>query len=80
MIYTMMQVCRKTNLTYQALKFYCNQGLIPHVKRDQNNRQVFGEHDVKWIQDLVCLKAGGTTGFHSGSCLKNETGITPTWP
>lgn len=33
MIYTMMQVCKEANLTYQTLKFYCNEGLIPNVKR-----------------------------------------------
>ena len=27
MLYTMMQVCKETNMTYQALKFYCNEGL-----------------------------------------------------
>ena len=58
-MYTMMQVCRKTNMTYQTLKFYCNQGLVPHVKRDENNRRIFDEHDVKWIQDLICLKKCG---------------------
>ena len=59
MIYTMMQVCREADLTYQALKFYCNEGLIPNVKRDQNNRRIFDEHDLKWIKDLVCLKKCG---------------------
>ena len=34
MLYTMMQVCREADLTYQALKFYCNEGLIPNVKRE----------------------------------------------
>lgn len=58
-MYTMMQVCKETGLTYQALKFYCNEGLIPHVKRDGNNRRVFDERDVKWIKDLVCLKRCG---------------------
>lgn len=56
MLYTMMQVCRETNMTYQALKFYCNEGLIPNVKRDSNNRRIFDERDVKWIKDLTCLK------------------------
>lgn len=55
-MYTMMQVCKETGLTYQTLKYYCNEGLIPNVKRDKNNRRVFGERDVKWIKDLVCLK------------------------
>lgn len=58
-MYTMMQVCRETDMTYQALKYYCNEGLIPNVKRDENNRRVFDERDVKWIKDLVCLKKCG---------------------
>lgn len=58
-MYTMMQVCRETDMTYQALKYYCNEGLIPNVKRDRNNRRVFDEKDVKWIKDLVCLKKCG---------------------
>lgn len=59
MIYTMMQVCKEADLTYQALKFYCNVGLIPNVKRDKNNRRIFDEKDLKWIKDLVCLKKCG---------------------
>ncbi len=59
MIYTMMQACKEADLTYQALKFYCNEGLIPNVKRDKNNRRIFDERDLKWIKDLVCLKKCG---------------------
>lgn len=55
-MYTMMQVCRKLDLTYQTLKYYCNEGLVPDVKRDENNRRIFDEHDVNWINDLTCLK------------------------
>lgn len=55
-MYTMMQVCRKLDLTYQTLKYYCNEGLVPNVKRDENNRRIFDEHDVNWINDLTCLK------------------------
>ncbi|HJA07357.1 MAG TPA: MerR family transcriptional regulator [Candidatus Mediterraneibacter pullicola] len=58
-MYTMMQVCRETDMTYQALKYYCNEGLVPNVKRDKNNRRVFDEADVKWIKDLICLKKCG---------------------
>ena len=58
-MYTMMQVCRETDMTYQTLKYYCNEGLIPNVKRDSNNRRVFDERDIKWIKDLVCLKKCG---------------------
>lgn len=55
-MYTMKQVCEETNLTYQTLKYYCNEGLIPNVKRNNNNHRVFDDHDLKWIKDLICLK------------------------
>ena len=59
MRYTMMQVCKETGMTYQALKFYCNEGLVPNVKRDKNNRRVFDERDVAWISSLTSLKKCG---------------------
>ena len=55
-LYSMKQVCEATGLTYEGLKFYCNQGLVPNVKRDANNRRVFDERDVEWIKSLTCLK------------------------
>lgn len=58
-MYTMMQVCKEAEMTYQTLKYYCNEGLIPNVKRDKNNRRVFDERDLKWIKDLICLKKCG---------------------
>ena len=36
MLFTMMEVCREADMTYQTLKFYCNEGLVPNVKRDKN--------------------------------------------
>lgn len=59
MTYTMMQTCKETGMTYQALKFYCNEGLVPNVKRDANNRRIFDERDVAWINSLTCLKKCG---------------------
>jgi len=54
-----MQVCRELGMTYQTLKFYCNQGLVLNVKRDKNNRRVFDEHDVEWVRSLTRLKRCG---------------------
>lgn len=55
-MYTMMQDCRELDMTYQTLKYYCNEGLIPHVKRDGNNCRICDKKDVKWIKNLTCLK------------------------
>lgn len=57
--FTMMEVCREADMTYQTLKYYCNQGLVPNVKRDKNNRRVFDRHDAEWVKGLICLKKCG---------------------
>ena len=79
-MYTMMQVCRELDMTYQTLKFYCNQGLVPNVKRDKNNRRVFDEKNVKWIKDLTCLKKCGMSiqemKEYLDLCLQGESSIT----
>ena len=55
-MYTMKEACEKTGLSYETLKFYCNQGLVPHVKRDSQNRRIFSDRDIGWINSLNCLK------------------------
>lgn len=78
-MYTMMQVCRELDMTYQTLKYYCNEGLVPNVKRDGNNRRVFDEKDVKWIKDLTCLKKCSMSILemkeYLGLCLQGESTI-----
>lgn len=55
-MYTMKQACEQTGMTYENLKFYCNQGLVPNVKRDSQNRRIFDDRDIAWINSLSCLK------------------------
>ena len=79
MLYTMMQVCRETGMTYEALKFYCNEGLVPNVKRDAGNRRVFDERDVAWVKSLTCLKQCGMRiqemKHYLALCLEGERSI-----
>lgn len=78
-MYTMMEACRETGMTYQALKFYCNEGLVPDVRRDKNNRRYFDEATVKWIKDLSCLKKCGMSieemKEYVGLCLEGPESI-----
>lgn len=78
-LFTMMEVCREADMTYQTLKFYCNQGLVPNVKRDKNNRRVFDERDVEWVKSLVCLKKCGMSidemRAYLALCLEGEASI-----
>lgn len=58
-MYAMKDVCKETNLPYETLKYYCNEGLIPNVKRDTNNYRIFDDRDIAWIKSLSCLKKCG---------------------
>ena len=58
-MYTMKDVCREVGIHYETLKFYCNQGLLPNVRRDANNHRVFDDCDVAWLKSLICLKRCG---------------------
>ena len=79
MLYSMKEVCRKTGMTYEALKFYCNQGLVPNVKRDEHNYRVFDDRDVAWIKSLGCLKRCGMSiqemQDYAALCLQGEASI-----
>lgn len=57
--YSMKETCDATGLTYDTLKFYCNEGLVPNVKRDKNNYRIFSKRDIEWIKSLSCLKKCG---------------------
>lgn len=58
-MYSMKAVCKETNLPYETLKFYCNEGLVPNVKRNMNNYRIFDDKDIAWIKSLSCLKKCG---------------------
>lgn len=55
-MYAMKEACEKTGLAYETLKYYCNQGLVPNVKRDKKNRRIFDDRDIAWINSLNCLR------------------------
>lgn len=78
-MYTMKEACREVGMTYEALKFYCNEGLVPNVKRDQNNRRVFDDRDIRWIKGLTCLKNCGMSiqemKIYLELCLQGKVSI-----
>ena len=45
-MYSMKETCEQVGMSYQTLKFYCNEGLVPNVKRDKNNYRVLDRKSV----------------------------------
>ena len=78
-MYSMKEVCKKLDMTYETLKYYCNEGLIPNVKRDKNNYRIFDENTVNWISSLSCLKKCGMSikdmKQYLDYCLQGESTI-----
>lgn len=78
-MYSMKETCVATGLSYQTLKFYCNEGLIPNVKRNKNNYRVFDDNNIAWIKSLSCLKNCGMTieemKEYLALCLQGEATI-----
>lgn len=56
---TMKEVCEEVGMTYETLKFYCKEGLVPNVKRDHNNYRDFDERNIAWLKSLQCLRNCG---------------------
>ena len=56
---TMKEACEQVGITYETLRFYCNEGLVPNVKRDKNNYRNFDERNIKRLKSLQCLKKCG---------------------
>lgn len=79
MLYSMKEVCKRRNLSYYTLKYYCNEGLVPNVKRDKNNYRVFDDKDLAWLDTLACLKRCGMSikeiKEYMLLCLEGETTI-----
>jgi Predicted transcriptional regulators len=58
-MYTMKNICDELHIPYETLRYYCNEGLVPNVKRDQNNYRVFDDRDLNWLKSLQCLRKCG---------------------
>ena len=78
-MYTMKETCQKVGMTYETLKFYCNEGLVPNVKRDKRNYRIFDDRDINWINSLSCLKKCGMSiqdmKIYLSLCLKGQSTI-----
>lgn len=78
-MYSMKETCNKVGLTYETLKFYCNEGLVPNVKRDKNNYRIFDDRDIAWLNNLSCLKKCGMSiqdmKLYINLCFKGQSSI-----
>ena len=79
-MYTMKDICKELNITYETLKFYCNEGLVPNLKRDKNNHRIFDEDNLNWLRGLLCLRKCGMSikdmKLYMEYCLQGQSSIS----
>ena len=78
-MYTSKEVCEKVGISYETLKFYCKEGLVPNVKRDKNNYRIFDEKNIAWLKGLQCLRKCGMSlkdmRLYMNYCLEGPSTI-----
>ena len=55
MSYSISQVAKMMGVTPSTLRYYDQEGLLPHIKR-VNGIRVFEDEDFRWLRVLNCLK------------------------
>ncbi len=58
-LYSMKEAGLAIGLTYEGLKFYCKEGLVPRLKRDERDHRRFDERDLSWLSGLMSLRDCG---------------------
>ena len=58
-MYTIKQVATIEGLSTYTVRFYHEEGLLPHVQRDKNNNRIFSEEDLRWLHFIKCLRNMG---------------------
>lgn len=78
-MYTTKEASEQVGISYETLKFYCKEGLVPNVKRDKNNYRNFDEENIAWLKGLHCLRKCGMTikdmKLYMNYCLEGQSTI-----
>jgi DNA-binding transcriptional MerR regulator len=57
--YTIQEISKKVSASTYSIRYYDDHGLLPTVKRDENNNRVFDNVDIEWVEIVTCLRATG---------------------
>ena len=76
MKYTVKQLADKMEISEHTLRYYTDMGLLP-CGRDKNNRRVFDQESVNWVEGIKCLRSCWMSieaiKEYSDLCMEKET-------
>lgn len=59
MNYSVSEIAKKMNVSAATIRYYDQEGLLPHVARTAGGARVFTETDFRWLNLISCLKKAG---------------------
>lgn len=78
-MYTVKEVAKMLDLSTHAIRYYTDKGLVPSLKRDQNNNRLFNEESVNWLIGVKILKQCGMSiediKTYADLCIKGDSTI-----
>lgn len=58
-LYTIEQVSKRLKLSKYTIRYYTNIGLVPNLKRDDDNNRLFDEISIHQLESLIHLRECG---------------------
>ena len=56
---TIKEVCEKYGITADTLRYYEKVGVIPTVSRTKGGKRDYGEQDISWVENAICMRNAG---------------------
>ncbi len=56
---TIKEVCEKYGITADTLRYYEKVGVIPAVGRTKGGKRDYGEQDIAWVENAICMRNAG---------------------
>lgn len=56
---TIKEVCTRYHIAPDTLRFYERVGAIPAVRRTKNGIRDYGEQDIGWVENAICMRSAG---------------------
>ncbi|CAM2843736.1 MerR family transcriptional regulator [Helicobacter burdigaliensis] len=61
MVYTIIEVERKTGVPSRTLMFWADKGVFPYVEKDENGVRYFSKKDLQWVLWVDCYRQIGVS-------------------
>ena len=58
-VMTIKEVCEKYDITADTLRYYERIGVIPAVSRTKGGIRDYGEEDIAWVENAICMRSAG---------------------